>query len=52
MENLQFRFAGEDGVEVGFALFLHNFSTSLGAEPMEDWTVYRIAGDTLTKMAE
>lgn len=104
-------FACEDGVEIGFALFFHNFSTflgkaglyledlyvmpehrhkgygrailkklaqiavergcgrlewwcldwnrpsidfylSLGAEPMQDWTVYRIAGDTLTKMAQ
>ena len=104
-------FALEDGVEVGFALFFHNFSTflgragiyledlyvksehrgkgygkgllkklaqiavergcgrlewwcldwnkpsidfylSLGAEPMEEWTTYRIAGDTLKKMAE
>lgn len=104
-------FAMQDGKEVGFALFFHNFSTflgraglyledlyvkpecrgsgigkkilkqlakiaverncgrlewwcldwnkpsidfylSLGAEPMKDWTVYRIAGDTLTKMAE
>ncbi len=104
-------FALEDGEEVGFALFFHNFSTflgragiyledlfvkpehrgkgygkgllkklaqiavergcgrlewwcldwnkpsidfylSLGAEPMEDWTTYRIAGDTLRKMAE
>ncbi len=104
-------FALEDGEEVGFALFFHNFSTflgragiyledlyvkpekrgmgygeallkklaqtavergcgrlewwcldwnrpsidfylSLGAEPMEDWTVYRIAGDTLQKLAE
>ena len=104
-------FAMEDGKEVGFALFFHNFSTflgrsgvyledlyvkpeyrgkgygkallkklaaiavergcgrlewwcldwnkpsidfylSLGAEPMNDWTVYRIAGDTLNKLAE
>lgn len=104
-------FALEDGNEVGFALFFHNFSTflgragiyledlyvkpecrdkgygkallkklaqiavergcgrlewwcldwnkpsidfylSLGAEAMEDWTVYRIAGDTLTRLAE
>ena len=104
-------FALEDGVEVGFALFFHNFSTflgrsgiyledlyvkpefrgkgygkallkklaqiavergcgrlewwcldwnkpsidfylSLGAEPMKDWTVYRIAGNTLTQLAE
>lgn len=103
-------FALEDGVEVGFALFFHNFSTflgraglyledlfvlpehrgkgygkailkklasiavergcgrlewwcldwnkpsidfylSLGAQPMSDWTVYRITGDTLTKLA-
>lgn len=104
-------FAVADGVEVGFALFFHNFSTflgragiyledlyvkpeyrgygygklilkklaqiatergcgrlewwcldwnkpsidfylSLGAEPMKDWTVYRIAGDTLKDMAK
>ena len=100
----------EDGVEVGFALFFHNFSTflgraglyledlyispeyrgkgygkatlqklaqiavergcgrlewscldwnqpsidfylSLGAVPMEEWTVYRLTGETLTQMA-
>ena len=100
----------ENGVEVGFALFFHNFSTflgraglyledlyispeyrgkgygkatlqrlaqiavergcgrlewscldwnqpsidfylSLGAVPMEEWTVYRLTGDTLTQMA-
>ncbi|MBR5459353.1 MAG: GNAT family N-acetyltransferase [Clostridia bacterium] len=104
-------FALEDGREVGFALFFHNFSTflgragiyledlfvkpeyrgkgygkglikklaqiavergcgrlewscldwntpsiefykSLGAVPMEDWTVYRVTGDTLTTLAE
>lgn len=104
-------FALEDGKEIGFALFFHNFSTflgragiyledlyvmpecrgkgygkrllkelariavergcgrlewwcldwnqpsidfylSLGAEPMKDWTVYRIAGDTLRTLAE
>lgn len=28
------------------------FYRSLGAQPMEDWTVYRIAGDTLTTLAE
>jgi len=103
-------FALEDGKEVGFALFFHNFSTflgraglyledlyvlpehrgkgygkallqklasiavergcgrlewwcldwnrpsiefyrSLGAEPMEDWTVYRLTGETLTHLA-
>lgn len=27
-----------------------DFYRSLGAEPMEDWTVYRIAGDTLCEM--
>lgn len=102
-------FALEDGKEVGFALFFHNFSTflgraglyledlfvlpeyrgkgygkglltklasiavergcgrfewwcldwnkpsidfykSMGAEPMSDWTVYRIAGETLKKL--
>ena len=104
-------FAIEDEVEIGFALFFHNFSTflgragiyledlyvrseyrgkgygkailkklaqiavergcgrlewwcldwnkpsidfylSLGAEPMNDWTVYRITGETLTEMAK
>ena len=104
-------FAVEDGKEVGFALFFHNFSTflgragiyledlfvlpeyrgrgfgkallrklaqtavergcgrlewacldwnkpsidfylSLGAKPLDDWTVYRLTGDTLRKMAE
>ena len=103
--------AVEDGREVGFALFFHNFSTflgragvyledlfvlpeyrgrgfgkallrklaqiavergcgrlewacldwnkpsidfylSLGAQPMDEWTVYRLTGDTLRKMAE
>ena len=29
-----------------------DFYLSLGAEPMTDWTVYRIAGDTLTELAE
>lgn len=29
-----------------------DFYLSLGAEPMNDWTVYRIAGDTLAKLAE
>ena len=29
-----------------------DFYLSLGAEPMSDWTVYRIAGDTLLKLAE
>lgn len=28
-----------------------DFYLSLGAEPMEDWTVYRIAGETLKNMA-
>ena len=104
-------FAVEDGKEVGFALFFHNFSTflgragiyledlfvkpehrgrgygkallrelariavergcgrlewwcldwnkpsidfylSLGAEPMSDWTTYRITGDTLKEPAK
>lgn len=104
-------FALEDGKEVGFALFFHNFSTflgragiyledlfvlpeyrgkgygtlllktlartaeergcgrlewscldwnkpsigfykSLGAAPMDEWTVYRLTGATLDKMAE
>lgn len=104
-------FACEDGKEIGYALFFHNFSTllgragiylgdlfvlpeyrgkgygkslikelakitverkcgrlewscldwnkpsiefylSLGAEPMSDWTVYRIAGDILIKLSE
>ncbi len=29
-----------------------DFYLSLGAEPMEEWTVYRIAGETLKNMAE
>ncbi len=29
-----------------------DFYHSLGAEPMDDWTVYRIAGETLTDLAE
>lgn len=104
-------FAVEDGKEIGFALFFHNFSTflgksglyledlyiqpayrgkgygksllkklaqiakergcgrlewwcldwnkssidfylSLGAQPMEDWTVYRITGETLNQLAK
>lgn len=28
-----------------------DFYRSLGAEPMEDWTVYRLAGDALTALA-
>ena len=103
-------FALEDGTEVGFALFFHNFSTflgraglyledlyvrpehrgkgygkalfrrlaaiaaergcgrlewwcldwnapsiafyrGLGAQPMDEWTVYRLSGDTLQKLA-
>ncbi len=104
-------FALEDGKEVGFALFFHNFSTflgragiyledlyvkpehrgkgygkgllkqlaviakergcgrlewwcldwnkpsidfylSLGAEPMDEWTTYRVTGENLNKLAE
>lgn len=29
-----------------------DFYLSLGAEPMKDWTVYCIAGDTLAKLAQ
>ncbi len=29
-----------------------DFYLSLGAEPMSDWTTYRIAGDTLTELAK
>ena len=29
-----------------------DFYLSLGARPMEDWTVYRVDGDTLRKFAE
>lgn len=29
-----------------------DFYLSMGAEPMEDWTVYRIAGATLKELAE
>ena len=104
-------FALEDGIEIGFALFFHNFSTflgragiyledlfvkheyrgkgygkgllkklaqiakergcgrlewwcldwnkpsidfylSLGAEPMDEWTTYRVTGENLSKLAE
>ena len=110
-KNAQVLFALEDGREVGFALFFHNFSTflgraglyledlfvlpehrgkgygramfrrlaaiarergcgrmewwcldwnkpsidfyrSLGAEPMSDWTVYRLTEETLEKLEE
>jgi len=29
-----------------------DFYLSLGAEPMQDWTVYRIAGETLLRLAD
>jgi len=29
-----------------------DFYLSLGAEPMKDWTVYRISGDTLQELAK
>ena len=29
-----------------------DFYRALGAEPMDDWTVYRLAGPTLTALAE
>lgn len=29
-----------------------DFYLSMGAEPMKDWTVYRIAGDTLHRLAK
>ena len=29
-----------------------DFYRSMGAEPMEDWTVYRMAGETLKEMAD
>ena len=110
-KNAEVLFALEDGKEVGFALFFHNFSTflgrsglyledlfvlpehrgkgygkavlqklatiavelgcgrlewwcldwnkpsidfyrSLGAEPMSDWTVYRLTGETLKSLTE
>ena len=110
-KNAEVLFALENGKEVGFALFFHNFSTflgrsglyledlfvlpehrgkgygkailqrlaaiarerdcgrmewwcldwnkpsidfyrSLGAEPLSDWTVYRLTGETLNSLAE
>ena len=110
-KNAEVIFALEDGNEVGFALFFHNFSTFLGrsglyledlfvlpghrgkgygkailrklaaiamergcgrlewscldwnkpsidfylsldAEPMDEWTVYRLTGETLTNLAK
>ena len=29
-----------------------DFYKTMGAEPMSDWTVYRITGDTLSKLAK
>ena len=29
-----------------------DFYKNMGAEPMEDWTVYRVTGETLDKLAE
>ncbi len=29
-----------------------DFYLSLGAVPMDDWTLYRVTGDTLTELAE
>ena len=29
-----------------------DFYLSLGAQPMDEWTVYRVAGDTLKKLAQ
>ena len=29
-----------------------DFYRSLGAVPMEEWTVYRVTGETLKKLAE
>lgn len=29
-----------------------DFYLSMGAQPMDDWTVYRISGDTLTELAK
>ena len=110
-KNAEVIFAMEEGKEIGFALFFHNFSTflgrsglyledlyvlpefrgkgygkallqklaaiavergcgrmewwcldwnqpsidfykALGAEPMDEWTVYRLTGETLTNMAQ
>lgn len=110
-EKAEVFFAMEDGKEIGFALYFHNFSTfvgrggiyledvyirpeyrgkgygkailkklaaiavergcgrmewvcldwnqpsidfylSLGAQPMSDWTLYRLTGDALTQLAE
>lgn len=55
-------FALEGETEVGFALFFHNFSTFLGRvgiyledlyrHPMEEWTTFRVTGNTLKNLAE
>lgn len=54
----------EDDKPVGYALFFHNFSTFLGragiyledlsldAEPLSEWTMYRLTGETLKALAE
>ncbi len=37
---------------IGESQYRNKPSMSLGAETMSDWAVYRIAGDTLNKLAE
>ena len=37
---------------IGFYKSSIDFYRSMGAEPMEDWTVYRIAGESLNKLAD
>ena len=47
---MKFRFAVRE--DTPLILTSIDFYLSLGAERMSDWTVYRIAGDTLTKLAQ
>ena len=48
---LTFRFADENNC--GKILeFIKALYRSLGAEPMDEWTTYRLTGETLKKLAE
>lgn len=38
------------GVPVAFALFFHNYSKSMDAEAMDEWTAYRLGKDALAAL--
>ena len=58
MENITFRYAcEEDCGRLEWSCLDSNspavdFYLSLGARPMDEWTVYRLTGDTLKNLAE